>query len=132
MSCISFGELLMSRIDNIFLLFMISTSLFKNVIARQVEDMLKRSFAEFHAQKAQPESLLAMEKGQAALAKIRAKSFPQAFMGTTRDDIRQYHYISQDIDDLSLELQVRPAICDAFCRLWYFQAVCCGDPQRDL
>lgn len=75
----------------------------------QVEDMLKRSFAEFHAQKAQPESLAAIEKGQAALAKIRAQPFPQAFQGTTKQDVIDYHNITQDIDDLSRELQVQPS-----------------------
>lgn len=68
--------------------------------------MLKRSFAEFHAQKAQPESLEAMEKGQAALARVRAQPFPDSLLGTTREDVTDYHNITQDIEDISKELQV--------------------------
>ena len=68
--------------------------------------MLKRSFAEFHAQKAQPESLAAIERGQSALARVRAQTFPSAFRGTTKQDVLDYFLITQDIDDLSKELQV--------------------------
>ena len=69
--------------------------------------MLKRSFAEFHAQKAQPESLEAMGKGQAALARVRAQPFPAALLGTSKEEVVDYHNITQDIDDISKELQVR-------------------------
>lgn len=72
----------------------------------QVEDMLKRSFAEFHAQKAQPESLEALEKGQAALSRVRAQPFPKAMLGTSKEDIMDYHNITRDIEDLSQDLQV--------------------------
>ena len=74
--------------------------------------MLKRSFAEFHAQKAQPESLEAVEKGQAALASVRAQPFPEAFLGSTKQDVMDYHHITEDIDDLSKDLQVAlPSYC---------------------
>ena len=68
--------------------------------------MLKRSFAEFHAQKAQPESLEAIEKGQAALARLRGQAFPEPLLGSTREDVVDYHNITQDIEDISKELQV--------------------------
>ena len=74
-------------------------------MVHQVEDMLKRSFAEFHAQRAQPETLLAVEKGQAALAAVRARPFPEAFMGTTREDVREFHNVTADIDRLSEGVQ---------------------------
>jgi len=70
--------------------------------------MLKRSFAEFHAQKAQPESRLALERGQKALAAVKARPLPEAMLGTTREDVRQFHNISQDIRDLSDDVQVTP------------------------
>lgn len=50
----------------------------------QVEDMLKRSFAEFHAQRAHPELLQALEKGQAALARLRARPWPASPLATAR------------------------------------------------
>ena len=40
-------------------------------VVLQIEDMLKRSFAEFHAQRAQPEALRALEEGQARLAALQ-------------------------------------------------------------
>ena len=76
-------------------------------MVRQVEDMLKRSFAEFHAQRAQPETLLAVEKGQAALAAVRARPFPEAFMGTSRADVREFHNVTAEINRLSEEVQAR-------------------------
>lgn len=50
----------------------------------QVEDMLRRSFAEFHAQRAQPELLAALEKGRAALGRLRARPWPASPLGSTR------------------------------------------------
>jgi hypothetical protein len=50
----------------------------------QVEDMLKRSFAEFRSQRAQPELLEALEKGQAALARLRSRPWPVSPLGTSR------------------------------------------------
>lgn len=46
--------------------------------------MLRRSFAEFHAQRAQPELLQALERGQAALARLHARPWPASPLGTTR------------------------------------------------
>ena len=69
--------------------------------------MLKRSFAEFHAQRAAPEALAAVEKGQAALAAVRARPFPAAFMGTTKEDVREFHDITARVDELSEAVQVR-------------------------
>ena len=40
-------------------------------VVLQIEDMLKRSFAEFHAQRAQPEALRALEEGQSRLAALQ-------------------------------------------------------------
>lgn len=50
----------------------------------QVEDMLKRSFAEFRSQRAQPELLEALEKGQAALARLRSRPWPVSPLATSR------------------------------------------------
>lgn len=46
--------------------------------------MLRRSFAEFHAQRAQPELLQALEKGQAALARLHARPWPVSPLETSR------------------------------------------------
>jgi hypothetical protein len=47
----------------------------------QVEDMLKRSFAEWRAQRSQPEAQAAMKEVEAALAGARKKGWPECFSG---------------------------------------------------
>ncbi len=44
----------------------------------QVEDMLKRSFAEFHAQRSHPEALQKLAEGKARLDALRAKPWPHS------------------------------------------------------
>lgn len=68
--------------------------------------MLKRSFAEFHAQRAAPDALVALQKGQERLAALRARPWPDSLLGTGREEVERYHALSQRIEDLSLELQV--------------------------
>lgn len=72
----------------------------------QVEDMLKRSFAEFHAQRAAPEALEGLRLGQQRLAALRARPWPSSFLGTCREAVEQYFSLSQRIEALSVELQV--------------------------
>jgi antiviral helicase SKI2 len=72
----------------------------------QVEDMLKRSFAEFHAQRAAPEALEGLHAGQQRLAALRARPWPSSFLGTSREAVERYFALSQRIKALSAELQV--------------------------
>ena len=74
----------------------------------QVEDMLKRSFAEFHAQRAAPEALEALQQGQRRLAQLRARPWPGSPLGTGRQEVEEYHRLNMRIEELSRELQVRP------------------------
>ena len=76
--------------------------------------MLKRSFAEFHAQKAQPETLTALEKGYAALQRLQKQRFPESMFGTLKEDIVEYHKVTQVIDTLNKEIQVLVRIPSAF------------------
>lgn len=69
--------------------------------------MLKRSFAEFHAQRAAPEALEALQKGQERLSQLRARPWPHSFQGTSRQEVDQYHSVGRRIEELSGELQVR-------------------------
>ena len=68
--------------------------------------MLKRSFAEFHAQRAAPEALEALQAGQERLAQLRARPWPHSFLGTSRRDVEEYHSVGRRIEALSSELQV--------------------------
>ena len=52
--------------------------------APQVEDMLKRSFAEFHAQRAQPDKLAAVARGQRQLDAYKAAPWPDCYLGCSR------------------------------------------------
>ncbi|KAK9806276.1 hypothetical protein WJX72_008182 [[Myrmecia] bisecta] len=71
----------------------------------KVEDMLKRSFAEFRAQRAAPEALQALEKGQAALSALRTRPWPAGLHGTTREEVEHYLDLSRRIEALSADLQ---------------------------
>ena len=53
----------------------------------QVEDMLKRSFAEARAQQAAPETVKAIEQGQGQLAALQAQPWPDSLQGTTRSQV---------------------------------------------
>ena len=68
--------------------------------------MLRRSFAEFHAQQAAPEALEALRVGQERLAQLRARPWPHSFLGTSRRDVEEYHSAGRRIEELSSELQV--------------------------
>ncbi len=46
--------------------------------------MLKRSFAEFHAQRGQPEQQEALRRGTEALRRLRARPWPLSPLGTSR------------------------------------------------
>jgi len=72
----------------------------------QVEDMLKRSFLEFHAQKAAPEALVALQKGRDALARLRSRPWPASLSGSTRPEVEDYCSACARIEDLTAELQV--------------------------
>lgn len=50
----------------------------------QVEDMLRRSFAEFHAQRAQPGKTAALTAGQAQLAAYQNTAWPTCIKGCDR------------------------------------------------
>lgn len=72
----------------------------------QVEDMLKRSFAEFHAQRAAPEAREALAAGKAALAALRARPWPPSRRGTPRNEVERYWALTQRIEALDALLQV--------------------------
>lgn len=71
----------------------------------KVEDMLKRSFAEFHAQKAQPGMVETLQKGQEALRRLRHRPWPLSPQGTTREEVEEYAKASIAVEDLSKRLQ---------------------------
>lgn len=71
----------------------------------KIEDMLKRSFAEFHAQRAAPEAQEALRKGQAALKRLRARPWPISSLGTTREAVEEYAEVAATIETLGTRVQ---------------------------
>ena len=70
-----------------------------------VEDMMKRSFAEFHAQRAQPEVIEAMERAQKVLKKLHKQPWPKSPLETSRKEVEEYTDILLDIESLEHGLQ---------------------------
>ncbi len=73
--------------------------------------MLKRSFAEFHAQRAAPEALEALQRGQERLAELRGRPWPGSVLGTPRAAVEEYCALSRRIEALSLKLQAWSLLC---------------------
>lgn len=71
----------------------------------KVEDMMKRSFAEFHAQKAIPDGLVAIKKGEAALRRLRNRTWPASPLGTTREEVVEYVDMAMAADALGQQVQ---------------------------
>lgn len=71
----------------------------------KVEDMLKKSFAEFHAQRAVPEVARALEKGRRMLGKMRARQWPVSPLGTSREEVEEYAEVCEGIAGLDGQLQ---------------------------
>ena len=67
--------------------------------------MLKRSFAEFHAQRSHPEALQKLAEGTALLQALQAKPWPHSLQGTSRQDVEEYYHISQHIQYLTSHIQ---------------------------
>ena len=72
----------------------------------QVEDMLKRSFAEFRAQSAAPEQQALLVKGQAALEALRAHPWPHSMQGTSRGEVERFYALCHRIEQLGADVQV--------------------------
>lgn len=71
----------------------------------KVEDMLRRSFAEFHAQRAQPGKSAALAAGQAQLAAYTNTPWPQCIQGCDRSVVERYCELGAAVEDLNQQLQ---------------------------
>lgn len=68
--------------------------------------MLRRSFAEFHAQRAQPGKSAALSAGAAQLGVYRSTPWPDCIRGCDREQLVEYCDISNKISDINEQLQV--------------------------
>ncbi|KAL0030068.1 hypothetical protein WJX79_004816 [Trebouxia sp. C0005] len=71
----------------------------------KVEDMLKRSFAEFHAQRSHPEALQKLAEGKARLDALRAKPWPHSPHATSQQHVQEYYHLSEHICALTTHIQ---------------------------
>ena len=69
----------------------------------QVEEMLKRSFAEFHAQKAIGGHLRKIERLDAALKALKAKDWPDCPGDCTKTSLRQYYELHRRLNEMNRE-----------------------------
>ena len=85
------------------------------VLWTQVEDMLKRSFAEFHAQRSHPEALQKLAEGKARLEALRARPWPNSPHATSQQEVEEYFHVSEHIQALTNHIQVSrpPFPCSA-------------------
>jgi hypothetical protein len=67
--------------------------------------MLKRSFAEFHAQRAQPGQAAGLAAGEAQLAALEAAPWPPCLCGADRGAITHYWHLSRQIEELNETVQ---------------------------
>lgn len=66
---------------------------------------MRRSFAEFHVQRRQPELAAVLAAGQEALRKLDAAPWPQSPLGTSREEVERYYELSEEIERLDGVIQ---------------------------
>eukprot|EP00873_Tetraselmis_striata_P040414 jgi/Tetstr1/460678/TSEL_005874.t1 len=71
----------------------------------KVEDMMKRSFAEFHAQKALPDALNMLSLGEAHLRALEGRPWPLCYLGCSREAVLEYAATCAEIAALTARLQ---------------------------
>ncbi|PNW76952.1 hypothetical protein CHLRE_11g482483v5 [Chlamydomonas reinhardtii] len=71
----------------------------------KVEDMLKRSFAEFHAQRTAPAGAAELAAVEAELAAAAAAAWPATALGCGREEVEAYADVCEAIERLSGQLQ---------------------------
>jgi antiviral helicase SKI2 len=71
----------------------------------KVEDMLRRSFAEFHAQRSAPEDKAAILLGQRSLEKLQEKPWTDTPALLTREEVEEYVDLSMNIERISALIQ---------------------------
>lgn len=71
--------------------------------------MLKRSFAESRAQMAAPETLAAITRAKEELAVLQQRTFPEGLLGTTREQMADFHAVCMRLQELTAQLQACPS-----------------------
>ncbi|MEW5305638.1 MAG: hypothetical protein WDW36_008165 [Sanguina aurantia] len=80
----------------------------------KVEDMLKRSFAEFHSQRGAPQALQVLNDLAAQLSGLETGPWPSCAHGCSREAVTEYHAVQTAVDMLSDKLQAAIVACKPF------------------
>lgn len=86
----------------------------------QVEDMLKRSFAEHHAQKAQPGNIAQVEKAEHAIKALQNREWPTCYKNCSREEIEGYHRQTLAINDYNTNNKAQLMVST----LWWLPSTC--------
>ncbi|GAX76723.1 hypothetical protein CEUSTIGMA_g4170.t1 [Chlamydomonas eustigma] len=73
----------------------------------KVEDMLKRSFAEWRAQRSQPKALGQLQDIDKQLVRVRGRAWPDCQLHCQRHELEDYYAVNSRIEDLNVKLQER-------------------------
>ncbi|GIL78565.1 hypothetical protein Vretifemale_7979, partial [Volvox reticuliferus] len=71
----------------------------------KVEDMLKRSFAEFHAQRAAPAGAAELAAVEGELAAAAAAPWPATALGCSREEVAEYVDMCEQLEAINAQLQ---------------------------
>ena len=93
--------------------------------------MLKRSFAEFHAQRSHPEALQKLAEGKARLDALKAKPWPHSPHSTSQHDVQEYYHLCEHIRALTTHIQVWPKAF-MFCLTLFVTFVGFTGPSRPI
>jgi antiviral helicase SKI2 len=80
----------------------------------RVEDMIRRSFAEFHAQRALPDQQKLLAAAQAKVAELAQAPWPECYAGCTREEVEEYADLAATCEDLTAALAPRLPAALAF------------------
>lgn len=84
----------------------------------QIEDILKRSFAEFYSQRATPELVHAVHAGSDVLARLQAAAWPVSHVGSTREEVGRLYRLTQELREAQTSA-VKQEVC-----VWVEESVC--------
>ena len=80
----------------------------------RVEDMIRRSFAEFHAQRALPDQQKLLAAAQAKVAELAQAPWPECYAGCTREEVEEYADLAAACEHLTSGLAPRLPAASAF------------------
>ncbi|KAF5833366.1 P-loop containing nucleoside triphosphate hydrolase protein [Dunaliella salina] len=88
--------------------FRLTYSMILNLLRTEdlkVEDMMKRSFSEWRAQRAAPAATAQLQAVDEGLARLARTPWPTTYLGCTREDVLEYMELNEQVHELNREVQ---------------------------